>query len=102
MPELMVRDLTFSTEDSIKTRIASSRVGKAVSGSMAEAREDGEGELGALRFIVEVMEAVEVIGVGMAGGDGYACSGCGFGSDGECVGCYAGGSEVVGFCAGGG
>ena len=89
MPELMVRDLTFSTDYSEKTHISSSRVGKAVSGSVAEVGEDGEGELGALRFSVGVMEAAEVGGVEMAEGDGVVCSGCGFSSDGECVGCCA-------------
>ena len=45
-----------------------------------------------------VMEAAEVVGVGMAEGDCVICSGFGFGSDGEWVGC---GSELVG-CSGGG
>lgn len=44
----MVRDLTFSTEDSAKTSIASSRVGRVVSGSLTEAREGEEGEMGHL------------------------------------------------------
>ena len=89
MPELIVRDLIFSIEDSAKTCIASSKVGRAVSGSVSDAREDGEGEFGALRFSVGVMEATEVVGVEMAEGDGVVCSGCGFSSDGECVGCCA-------------
>ena len=87
----MIRGLIFSTEDSAKTCIASSRVGKVVSGSVVKVGENGEGELGALRFSVGVMEATEFVGVGMAEGDGVVCSSCGFGSDGECVGCCAGG-----------
>jgi hypothetical protein len=43
MPELVVIDLTLSTEDSAKTVIASSRVRRVVSGSEA-----WEGEVGGL------------------------------------------------------
>ena len=50
---------------------------------MVEVGEDGEGEFGALRFSVGVMEATKVVGVGMVEGDCVVCSGCGFGSDGE-------------------
>jgi hypothetical protein len=41
MLELIDGDLIFSTKDSAKTIIASSKVGKAVSGSKLKAREDG-------------------------------------------------------------
>ena len=62
----MVRDLTFSTEDSTKTWIASSRVGRIVSGSVAEAGEGEEGEIVALRLSVGVFGSSEVMGGGMS------------------------------------
>ena len=66
---------------------------------MLDAGEDGEGEFGALRFSVGVVEATKVVGVGMEKGDCVVCSGCGCGSDGGWVGC---GSEWSGCCASGG
>lgn len=78
MLELIVRDLIFSTEDSTKTFIASSRVGKAASGSEVEAGEDEEGGLVLSRFRMRVMVATHVGGVGIAEGEGVVYSSCGF------------------------
>lgn len=96
----MVRDLTFLTEDSAKTWIAYSRVGRVVSSLVVEVREGGEGELGALRFSVGVARSTEVVGGGMS--DGNCEEGVGYGSEwiGCCTGGVWGGSDVVG-CLGG-
>lgn len=63
IPELMVRDLTFSTEDSAKTLIASSRVRSVVSGSLAEV---WEGEVRILRLSVGVVGSAEMMGYGIS------------------------------------
>ena len=92
MPELMVRDLTLSTEASANTLIASSRVRRVVSGSEA-----WDGEVGGLKLRVGVGGSAEVVGWGVS-----EC--CGWdGCDSEWIGSDGGGSEVVvfGFSRGG-
>jgi hypothetical protein len=71
----MVRDLTFSTEDSAKTWVASPRVGRVVSGSVAEVGEGEEDEMGALRLSVGVVGSAEVMGGGMS--EWVGSDGCG-------------------------
>ena len=57
MPELMVRDLTLSTEASANIMIDSLRVGRVFSGSEA-----GGGEVGGLRLSVGVCGSADVFG----------------------------------------
>ena len=61
MLELMVRDLTLSTEASANTIIASSRVGRVFSGSEARG-----GEVGWLRLSVGVFGLEDVFGGGIS------------------------------------
>lgn len=79
MLELTDRDLIFSTEDSAIKVIASSNVGKAVSGSELEVREGGGDGLVSAGSLVGMMMASEVGGGGISEGYGVVCSGCGFG-----------------------
>jgi hypothetical protein len=59
MPELMVRDLTLSTEAPANNTIASSRVGRVFCGS-----EGGGGEVGGLRL--RVCGSADVFGGGVS------------------------------------
>lgn len=79
MPELININLIFSTEDSINKVIASSNVGKAISGSKLEVGEGGGDVLVLVGSCEGGMMASEVGGGGISEGDGVVCSGFRFG-----------------------